>query len=850
MRLSAVFARILNPRADLSKMRNTRTSPSKSISPRGMPSSDEIPERRVRLRHVLFNVPLLFGGLIVLALFIGVLFGPVLAPENPYLQGRRVLEYRDGAFYSPPFPPSPEYPMGTDELGRDTLSMLLYGTRNTLVAAAFITMARLALGLVMGGLAGWNENMMADRVVMGIVQMLASLPMLLVAMILILALDVRRGLPVFIIALCSIGWGEIAQYIRAEFIRIKQEPYLDSGRIVGLTPLGLAIRHVLPNVLPALIVITLLEMGAALMILGELGFIGIYVGGGISIQVDDFNSRQFFAVPEWGAMMAGSRAWAHSRPWMVMFPAVAFFVSVTGFNLLGEGLRRLIDRGIFNTAVLLSWRVLIVVAIISAASIYVILTLGPAPSYQSLAQQASETDLARHVEFLSMPDLDGREAGSPEARQAAEYIKDELASYDLAAPPGGWFQEAPLILAHLAEPSELSLLDENGQALSTFTRLVDYGESIERHGGSGLAEAPITLVLFSPSSIESADRLSPEEVYESFRGLDLNGRIAMIIGGNALPDFETEALIRGAEGVLVVSNDVKPRNQVLSDYYLEGPSLPIMRVTPETADEILALDGFSLETVQEVTNGLGATGLNWAIQELDARVRMNLQFDPPETAILYNVMGLLDGSDATLADELVIVSCHYDGLGRAADGTLYPGANGNASGVAVMLEVARLWQEQEFQPRRSVLFVAWAGGELPYSGAHYFRDKRGGFIANYDISSVIHLDRLASADGDGLVVRSLGRRNQTLFDLLVNSANRLEVNVTQGLAMRRHYQQTFTGEYGDQFGARYGTVIATWGDPEPGLADDTLDSINPEHLSKAAQVINLTLITAAHEPRF
>ena len=99
-----------------------------------------------------------------------------------------------------------------------------------------------------------------------------------------------------------------------------------------------------------------------------------------------------------------------------------------------------------------------------------------------------------------------------------------------------------------------------------------------------------------------------------------------------------------------------------------------------------------------------------------------------------------------------------------------------------MLEVARLWQEQQFQPRRSVLFVSWAGGELPYSGAHYFRDRRGGFITHYTISSVIHLDRLGGTDGAELVVRPLGQRNQTLFNLLVNSANRLEVNVAQGLA--------------------------------------------------------------------
>jgi len=809
-----------------------------------------VPERRIRLRHILLNVPLLAGGLIVLALFIGVLFGPLLAPENPYLRGRRVLEYVDGVFHRPPFPPSPEHLLGTDELGRDTLSMLLYGTRNTLVAAAFITMARLTLGLVLGGLAGWNESRLVDQVVMGIIQMLVSLPMLLVAMILIFALDIRRGLPVFIIALCAVGWGEIAQYIRAEFIRIKQEPFLDSGRVIGLPPLGLAVRHVLPNVLPALIVITLLEMGAALMILGELGFVGVYIGGGLSIQVSDFESREYFAVPEWGAMMAGSRAWARSRPWMVLFPAIAFFVSVTGFNLLGEGLRRLIDRGVFNTAVLLSWRVLVAATIITAASAYVILTLGPAPSYQNLAQQVSEADLMRHVEFLSAPDMNGRGAGSPEAYRAAEYIANELESYGLSAPPGGWLQEAPVTLARPAEPPELALVDESGQALTTFTRLADYGESIERHGGSGQAEAPVTLVIF-PSS-EGSSRRPPEEVYASFKGLDLRGRITMVLSSNAPNSFDTEALIRGAQGVLLVSNDVTPRNQVLSQnpgFYLERPALPVFRITPATADAILANDGLDIEAVKEKIVELDETGSHWIAHELETRVRMNIQLNPPETVTLYNIVGMLSGADASLADELVIVSCHYDGWGRAPDGTLYPGANGNASGVATMLEIAQLWQEQKFQPRRSVLFVAWAGGELPYSGAHYFRDRRGGFISHYDVAAVIHMDRLGGAAGNELVVRQLGGRDN-LFNLLVSSAARLDVDVAQGLALRHHYQRVFSGQHGDQLGGRRGTLVVTWGDPKPTLAGDTLDSIDREHLSQAAQVINLTLITAAHEPRY
>ena len=141
MKLRESLGRLLNPRADLSRLRHTAPS-------------GEAPRRHLRLRHILLNGPLLAGGLIVLTLFIGILFGPLLAPHNPYLHGRHSVEYVDGNLSAPPFPPSPDHPMGTDELGRDTLSMLLYGTRNTLVAAAFITMARLVLGLVLGGLAG------------------------------------------------------------------------------------------------------------------------------------------------------------------------------------------------------------------------------------------------------------------------------------------------------------------------------------------------------------------------------------------------------------------------------------------------------------------------------------------------------------------------------------------------------------------------------------------------------------------------------------------------------------------------------------------------------------------------
>ncbi|MFP4344238.1 MAG: ABC transporter permease subunit [Anaerolineales bacterium] len=837
-----LLSRLLNPRADLSRLEKEHAPYRRPEKVADEPEKEMSGERPAQMRRVRCNLPLLVGGLIVFVLFLGVLFGALLAPQNPYLHGRQRVQYVDGELSAPPFPPSAEYPLGTDQLGRDILSMLLYGTRNTLVAAACITMGRLALGLVLGGVAGWNEGRPVDRLVMGAVQLLISLPMLLVAMILIFALDIRKGLPVFIAALCAIGWGEIAQYVRAEFIRIKPEPYLDSGRAIGLTPLELAVRHVLPNVLPALIVITLLEMGAVLMILGELGFIGVYIGGGSALIEGDVRRVRHFTLPEWGAMMAYSRAFARSYPWMVIYTALAFFISVTGFNLLGEGLRRAISRGRFNTGLLLSWRTFAGAGVITLASVYVILTLGPAPSYRNLARQVSEMELRRHVAALSGPEMRGRGPGTEEALRAAEYIAGALETYEVAPPPGGFLKQVTLTMVHPLEAPELAVVDESGERVKVFTRLVDYAESTEHHGGSGEAEAPVTLVLF-PAPVAGH---VPGDLYHRFKGLNLEGQIALLLEGNAPEDFITEALIRGAAGVLLVSEDVRPRHEIAShdsppQPYLESPALPVLRLHPRAADVLLSNDGWDLERAREQVATLDFAERAWEAHPLTVRMRMEVALSEPEEVTFHNVLWLVEGTDAAMQNDLVIVSCHYDGLGVGPDGTLYPGANANASGVAALLEITRLWQGQDFQPRRSVLFAAWGGGELPYSGAHFYADQPSGFIHSYDVSGVLHLDRLGTPEGKGLVIQNRGPR-ENLRALLESSARRLDVEVRSGGAVRYGYQRRFDGYLG--------TLVVTWGDPAPAFAADRPEAIDAGHLNRATQVVNLTLITAAQEPRY
>ncbi|MCP4427297.1 MAG: ABC transporter permease, partial [Chloroflexi bacterium] len=287
MNLKTTLSRILNPRSRLDKV------PSFADSVAGAYAEGEAPGGAiggVRLRDVFGNAPLMMGLLIVISLFALVLYGPVWAPQNPYLAGQHIVPHMDwatGQFVRPPLDPSPEYPLGTDQWGADILSMLMHGARNTLVACAFITMIRVLLGLILGAIAGWNEGSGADRFIMGAIGTIASLPLLISTIILIYALDIRRGLLVFIIALSIIGWTEIAQYIRSEFLVLRKMPYIEGAQATGLNGLQIAIRHILPNVLPQLLVITFLEMGAVLMLLGELGFVGVYIGGGSRIDLSE-----------------------------------------------------------------------------------------------------------------------------------------------------------------------------------------------------------------------------------------------------------------------------------------------------------------------------------------------------------------------------------------------------------------------------------------------------------------------------------------------------------------------------------------------------------------------------------
>ena len=233
--------------------------------------------------NVLRNKPFIIGAVLVFGLILFILFGPNLSPNNPY--NTEGLVMIDGQITLPPFAPGEAYPWGSDALGRGIMSLVFTGAQMTLTLAILAVTARALVGVVLGTLAGWRSGSWLDRLIISLSEIIAAFPTLILTMIIILALGIRQGMSTFVIALCLVGWGEIMQFVRSEVMAIRPKEYIESAVALGARTPRVITKHVLPQLFSSLIAIVALEMGSVLMLLGELGFISIFVGGGAFIEL-------------------------------------------------------------------------------------------------------------------------------------------------------------------------------------------------------------------------------------------------------------------------------------------------------------------------------------------------------------------------------------------------------------------------------------------------------------------------------------------------------------------------------------------------------------------------------------
>lgn len=726
------------------------------------------------------NLSILVGGLLCLTLVVVVFFGSRLAPHNPYQQAG--VEKVGGTYMGPPFAPSARFPWGTDALGRDLLSLILVGAQQTLFLAGVAVAARMAAGTLLGAIAGWWRGSVVDRAIVGVAQVITPFPVLLLAMLIILAVGIRQGTLPFVVGLCAVGWGEVAQYVRAEVISLRSRPFVESARAVGAGPSRIVAAHLLPHLAPSLTALVAIEFSSVLMLLAELGFLGIFLGGGAYMEVEMFSAPVHYSdVPEWGALLATFRQAARARPWLGVYPSLAIFFSALGFHLLGEGIRREMEKGkLFLRRVLNRYTL----AGAAAAGLILFLlsgSLGPAGITRREAAQFSGELATAHLAALTSEGKGSREIGTPGARAAADYIAAEFGRLGLQpiGPHGGYTVESRGGVERLTEVPTLAV-DDGGPSLRYAE---DFAEYSDRFRCLGEAEGPIRFVAFGDSATWAKMDVS------RFKTVDLSCEVILVLSTEDASWLER----RRCAAVLVVASDEEliARRPILSpqsrgDYAFTMTSLstlpidrPSLWISEATADRMLAGSGYSVADLRKLTPEIDARDPMTFV--LPRRVALRaagvVEDDLPVQHVIGWIPGLRGNPSDQMDNQVVVLLAQYDTAPSRPGGPVGQAANDNASGVAVLLELARLLTQTEYSPNRSFLLVAysvsgWEGGELRAEReAGWFLEQSSLPARFFTLEAVVRLRGLGVGTSTRLTIETSG--GLRLSNLFRASASRM-----------------------------------------------------------------------------
>lgn len=273
------------------------------------------------LRGAVRSPKVVIGATIVGVMVLCALFAPQIAPNDPENQDLinmllPPMWYADGIS---------QYPFGTDSLGRCILSQIIYGARVALLvgfgAATGAMLFGTTLALLSGYFGGW-----VDRIISNLVDLWMSLPPVVLSLTLMVGFG--TGVGNVILSIVLVDWTRFCRVVRSEVLVVSRKDFVSAARLLGFGSIRIILREILPSVAPLIITLFTLQVGIGIIVEAILSFVGL------SVPAD---------VPAWGKMIAGARNYMYQAPWGIIMPILAMFITVLGFNLLGEGLRVSLD---------------------------------------------------------------------------------------------------------------------------------------------------------------------------------------------------------------------------------------------------------------------------------------------------------------------------------------------------------------------------------------------------------------------------------------------------------------------------------------------------------------------------
>lgn len=294
------------------------------------------------------NLPLILGSVVLVLILLVMMFPQMFVDQSPYTIQHTRFIYDNGKLFieRAPFPPAKDYFLGSDHLGRDIFSYIIYGTRMTISLGVLIALGQFLVAIPMALIAGFG-NRIAKSIIVQSSVIFSAIPALLIAIIILkldffVGLEKQKSIIAFIVVLTSVSWARLGGLILERIEAILLQPFIRGEVAIGKRHIRIAIENVLPHLAPELIVLFFMEIARSLSMMMQLGIFAVFVGNlglindaasGIPINLE------ISFEPEWASMLSTTRTLISMAPWAVFFPALAFFISVLGFNLFGEGLR-------------------------------------------------------------------------------------------------------------------------------------------------------------------------------------------------------------------------------------------------------------------------------------------------------------------------------------------------------------------------------------------------------------------------------------------------------------------------------------------------------------------------------
>ncbi len=627
------------------------------------------------------NMPLMIGTVILVMILFVMLFPQWLTDKSPYtVQQLRFLS-QDGKFAmeKAPFVPSAEFIFGTDDLGRDIWSYIIYGTRMTIGLGILTALSQFLIALPMALLGGTGHRGVKSLIYHTNL-FFCAIPALLLS-ILVLQIDFfgslnrMQSLLVFVCVLTLVGWPKLGMLLTERVERLNSQAFILGEVAIGKKKWRIALENLVPHLVPEVVVLFFMEVARNLSMMMQLGLFGVFIGN-LRLVLDSQNGvMTYFNIsyePEWASMLSTSRTYLTIAPWTVIFPALAFFISVLGFNLFGEGLRNRLQlknsiliptvreflildyKGLFRR--LKPYKRRLFVGALSVVALAV-LTFANQPRYDFFIPEGSD--------FPASQVMIGTEA----ANESAGAISNAMAELGLEPVSGENYTMT-------YDMGQVSQLVEQHMTLGE-TELepnVDFGYiSVGEVKASGDASSDVSGQVVDATDMDLISMTDFNVFENSFVLLDSayynDGFIGFWISKISQVVHVKGVLLLAREGESLAS-PITEKAVNGGNAQGDGGATPVIRVSRGVGELLRQEPGLVLST-RATTKALGGQG--------------------------RNVVGLFRGSEQALQDEVIAIGLSYNYLDQKGKETL-------AFNIALMKHLCSLNNN-----RRSLMFIFMDG---------------------------------------------------------------------------------------------------------------------------------------------